>query len=170
MRWGQGASTSLKLPKHWTSIEIGFTIICRWIGKRYWSCYGTNWHWRRLGSRFSLKSVISNCLSERVQSDCMCMAYDASMGIERRKGTTVRRHPGATTRQTDTGGLWVDPSETWEWERIGRFISFVLSHSRYKYVEWLDRQFTIKDTVLCHENVFRFFGGMTYSLQLITAI
>lgn len=46
-------------------------------------------------------------------------------------------------------------------ESIGRFISFVLSHSRYKYVEWLDRPFTVKDMVRCHENAFRFFGGMT---------
>lgn len=46
-------------------------------------------------------------------------------------------------------------------ESVGRFISFVLSHSRYKYVEWLDRPFTVKDMVRCHENAFRFFGGMT---------
>ena len=40
------------------------------------------------------------------------------------------------------------------------FISFVLSHSRYKYVEWLDRPFTTKDTIRSHENGFRHFGGM----------
>lgn len=41
------------------------------------------------------------------------------------------------------------------------FISFVLSHSRYKYVEWLDRPFTTKDVVKAHENAFESFGGMT---------
>lgn len=40
------------------------------------------------------------------------------------------------------------------------FITFVLSHSRYKYVEWLDRPFTTKDAIRCHENAFHFFGGM----------
>ena len=40
------------------------------------------------------------------------------------------------------------------------FISFVLSHSRYKYIEWLDRPFTTKDTIRSHENAFRHFGGM----------
>jgi len=40
------------------------------------------------------------------------------------------------------------------------FISFVLSHSRYKYLEWLDRPFTTKDTIRSHENAFRHFGGM----------
>ena len=40
------------------------------------------------------------------------------------------------------------------------FISFVLSHSRYKYLEWLDRPFTTQDTIRSHENAFRHFGGM----------
>lgn len=40
------------------------------------------------------------------------------------------------------------------------FITFVLSHSRYKYVEWLDRPFTTRDTIRCHEKAFQFFGGI----------
>lgn len=40
------------------------------------------------------------------------------------------------------------------------FITFVLSHSRYKYVEWLDRPFTTRDTIRSHEKAFQFFGGM----------
>ena len=40
------------------------------------------------------------------------------------------------------------------------FISFVLSHSRYKYLEWLDRPFTTQDTIRSHKNAFRHFGGM----------
>lgn len=44
------------------------------------------------------------------------------------------------------------------------FISFVLSHSRYKYVEWLDRPFTTKDVIRTHENAFEFFGGIPYEL------
>jgi len=42
------------------------------------------------------------------------------------------------------------------------FIAFVLSHSRYKYVEWLDRPFVTVDVVRMHENAFKFFGGMPY--------
>ncbi|WP_268766484.1 DDE-type integrase/transposase/recombinase [Heyndrickxia sporothermodurans] len=41
------------------------------------------------------------------------------------------------------------------------FITFVLSHSRYKYVEWLDKPFTTRDTIHCHEKAFQFFGGIT---------
>src|SRR5690606_2470374 len=32
------------------------------------------------------------------------------------------------------------------------FIAFVLSHSRYKYVEWLDRPFRTSDMIRMHEN------------------
>lgn len=39
------------------------------------------------------------------------------------------------------------------------FIGFVLAHSRYKYVEWLDRPFTTQDVVRTHENAFCYFGG-----------
>ena len=41
------------------------------------------------------------------------------------------------------------------------FISFVLSHSRFKYVEWLDRPFITRDVLRCHENAFQMFGGIT---------
>lgn len=44
------------------------------------------------------------------------------------------------------------------------FITFVLSHSRYKYVEWLDRPFTVKDVVSTHERAFQYFGGMPNEL------
>lgn len=44
------------------------------------------------------------------------------------------------------------------------FISFVLSHSRYKYVEWLDRPFTTKDVIRTHENAFQYLGGIPYEL------
>lgn len=40
------------------------------------------------------------------------------------------------------------------------FITFVLSHSRFKYVEWLDRPFTTKDVIECHERAFQYWGGM----------
>jgi len=42
------------------------------------------------------------------------------------------------------------------------FIAFVLSHSRYKYVRWLDRPFTTHDVVMMHENAFEFYGGIPY--------
>src|SRR5699024_3947482 len=39
-------------------------------------------------------------------------------------------------------------------------IAFVLSHSRLKYKEWLDRPFTTRDVIRTHENAFRYFEGI----------
>lgn len=58
------------------------------------------------------------------------------------------------TKQTTTSGK----------EMKMYFISFVLSNSRYKYVEWLDRPFTTKDVIRTHENAFEFFGGIPNEL------
>ena len=44
------------------------------------------------------------------------------------------------------------------------FITFVLSHSRYKFVEWLDRPFTTKDVIRSHEHAFLAFGGIPYEI------
>lgn len=40
------------------------------------------------------------------------------------------------------------------------FIAFVLSHSRFKYVEWLDRPFRTTDVIRMHEEAFHYFEGM----------
>lgn len=38
---------------------------------------------------------------------------------------------------------------------------FILSHSRFKYVEWLDRPLRTDDLIQMQENAFHYFGGMT---------
>lgn len=66
--------------------------------------------------------------------------------------------------------IQVDWGETWQ-ETVTNekvklyFICFVLGHSRYKYVEWLDRPFKTTDAIRCHEQAFRFFGGMTKEIM-----
>lgn len=40
------------------------------------------------------------------------------------------------------------------------FISFVLSHSCYKMVMWLDRSFTTSDVLWAHEKAIEILGGM----------
>ncbi|SFB20014.1 hypothetical protein SAMN04488072_109134 [Lentibacillus halodurans] len=40
-------------------------------------------------------------------------------------------------------------------------IAFVLSHSRYKYVEWQETPFTTRDVLRCHENAFEYYEGIT---------
>ncbi len=41
-------------------------------------------------------------------------------------------------------------NEHHQWKTL-RFIAFVLSHSRYKYVEWLDRPYTTQDVIASHD-------------------
>lgn len=41
------------------------------------------------------------------------------------------------------------------------FVGFVLSHSRFKYVEWLNRPFRTEDLIHMQENAFQHFGGIT---------
>jgi transposase len=41
------------------------------------------------------------------------------------------------------------------------FITFVLSHSRYKYVQWQETPFTTMDVIAAHEQVFEYFEGVT---------
>lgn len=40
------------------------------------------------------------------------------------------------------------------------FIAFVLSNSRQKYVEWLNRPYTTADLIRAHENCLQYYGGM----------
>jgi len=70
----------------------------------------------------------------------------------------VQELPPGQQIQVDFGAVRVNAEDGTE--KPMRFIAFVLSHSRYKYVEWLDRPFRVADMVRCHENAFRFFGGM----------
>lgn len=59
----------------------------------------------------------------------------------------------------------VDFGQCWQLNKQGQsvklyVVAFVLSHSRYKYMEWLDHPFTTRDLIEAHENAFREFGGI----------
>lgn len=80
--------------------------------------------------------------------------------------TTIKRDYESVEEQPVGKQIQVDWGETKQ-KTIHKkevklyFIAFVLAHSRYKYMEWQDRPFTTQDTIRCHENAFRFFGGRT---------
>lgn len=65
--------------------------------------------------------------------------------------------------------MQVDFGQTWQETPNKRkvklyFIAFVLSHSRYKYMEWLDRPFTTRDVINAHENAFCWFEGIPHEI------
>ncbi|MBT2580869.1 IS21 family transposase [Bacillus sp. ISL-8] len=83
--------------------------------------------------------------------------YQIPKILQTRKYEAIPDPPMGHQAQVDFGTCTVTKENTvirlW-------FITFVLAHSRYKYVEWLDRPFTIKDVIHTHETAFKFFGGM----------
>ena len=61
--------------------------------------------------------------------------------------------------QVDFGELTVDTSSG---GRQKLYVAgFILSHSRFKYVEWLDRPLRTADLIRMQDNAFHYFGGMT---------
>ena len=61
--------------------------------------------------------------------------------------------------------IQVDFGEKWMKNIAGirqkvRFVAFVLSNSRFKYVQFQDRPFTSVDLVRCCQDCFRYMGGM----------
>ncbi|WP_347548681.1 IS21 family transposase (plasmid) [Pseudalkalibacillus hwajinpoensis] len=66
--------------------------------------------------------------------------------------------PRGLQAQVDFGQTIVEDAERKKHRLY--FIAFILSHSRYKYVEWLDRPFRTTDVIHTHEKAFQYFGGM----------
>jgi transposase len=83
--------------------------------------------------------------------------YSIPKVIQVREYQVVEEMPMGKQVQVDFGEITVQKTNG------GRqklwFIAFVLSHSRYKYVEWLDRPFTTRDVIQCHEAAFHYYGG-----------
>lgn len=88
--------------------------------------------------------------------------YHIPNSVYTRDYMAVDELPAGQQAQVDWGELTVKNSNKKDVTLY--FVTFVLSHSRYKYVEWLDRPFTTRDAIRCHENAFHYFGGMPEEL------
>ncbi|WP_274856642.1 DDE-type integrase/transposase/recombinase [Bacillus methanolicus] len=88
--------------------------------------------------------------------------------IRVRTHEAVEELPMGQQVQVDWGEIIIKNSENKDVKLY--FITFVLSHSRYKYVEWLDRPFTTRDTIRCHEKAFQFFGECQRKSYMIKII
>lgn len=85
--------------------------------------------------------------------------YHIPKVLSSRQYSTVPELPMGQQIQVDFGQTRV-LTTSGEYKRL-YLIGFVLAHSRYKYIEWLDRPFRTTDLIRMHENAFRFYGGMT---------
>jgi len=85
--------------------------------------------------------------------------YDIPRSKHTRDYEAVEDPPMGQQMQVDMGEKWVYKAD--EITRVKLYlIAFVLSHSRYKYVEWFDRPLTTADLVAAHENAFQYFEGI----------
>lgn len=85
--------------------------------------------------------------------------YQIEKTDEPREFEAVDEQPPGKQMQVDWGQTFQKKTDGKEAKLY--FIAFVLSHSRQKYMVWQDRPFTTKDTILCHEKAFQYYGGMT---------
>ncbi|WP_163527242.1 IS21 family transposase [Halobacillus ihumii] len=85
--------------------------------------------------------------------------YHIPKVLNKRHFEALQELPRGKQMQVDFGELKV---KTTDGKTIKIYvIAFVLSHSRYKYVEWQEKPFTTRDVLRCHENAFEFYGGIT---------
>lgn len=64
--------------------------------------------------------------------------------------------------QVDMGQIWLKDSNG---RRVCVYcFAMVLSHSRYKFVYWIDKPFTTASFIEAHEKAFAFFGGRTQEI------
>ncbi|MBU9713440.1 IS21 family transposase, partial [Bacillus tamaricis] len=89
-------------------------------------------------------------------------AYHIPKVLSEREFSAVPDLPMGLQIQVDFGQIRL-PTTDGKYKRL-YFIGFVLAHSRYKYVEWLDRPFRSNDLIRMHENAFRFYGGMSIEI------
>jgi transposase len=115
-------------------------------------------------------SQISDWLEERYQVQSVGDSTVRSYVKELREHyhlpkTTIKRVyeaipelPPGKQLQVDFGEITVRTTE--KKKKKVYVIAFVLSHSRMKYAEWLDRPFTTQEVLRTHENAFAFYGGL----------
>lgn len=79
--------------------------------------------------------------------------------LQKRTYEAIEELPMGKQMQVDFGETKV---KTREGSLIKLYaIAFVLSSSRFKYIEWQGTPFTTRDVIRTHEHAFHYFGGMT---------
>lgn len=110
-----------------------------------------------LQEKLDVKTVAENTVRNYV-NDLRDKYHIPKVIVERMYGT-VEELPMGKQMQVDFGEQFVY-NEIGEKKKL--FVAgFILSHSRFKYAEWIDRPLRTSDLIRMQENAFRYFGGMT---------
>src|SRR5699024_4669051 len=112
-----------------------------------------------LREKLDVHSVAENTVRNYVND--LRDKYHIPKAIVERMYGTVEELPMGKQMQVDFGETFVHNAFG---ERKKLFVAgFILSHSRFKYTEWMDRPLRTSDLIRMQENAFRYFGGMTRS-------
>lgn len=110
-----------------------------------------------LQDKFNIQSISENTVRNYVNH--LREKYHIPKITASRVYGAVDELPMGKQMQVDFGEIMVDTSSG---ARQKLYVAgFILSHSRFKYVEWLDRPFRTHDLIRIQENAFHYFGGMT---------
>ena len=131
-------------------------IILGWLKKYPDISSAQVYDWLKEKQNISEEDIAENTTRNYVNE--LRIAYHIPKVSEQRVYEAVPDSPMGFQAQVDFGQDLVTANDGTR-KRL-YFIGFVLSHSRYKYIEFLDRPFRTTDLVRCHENAFEFFGGM----------
>ncbi len=110
-----------------------------------------------LQERLMIKSVAENTVRNYVND--LRDKYQIPKETTGRIYGTVNELPMGKQMQVDFGEIYIF-TKSGQKKKL-YLAGFVLSHSRYKYVEWIDRPLRTDDLIRMQENAFRYFGGMT---------
>lgn len=109
-----------------------------------------------LQERLDVTTVAENTVRNYVND--LRDKYNIPKVIVTRMYGTVEELPMGKQMQVDFGEIFVFNGLG---EKKKLYVAgFILSHSRFKYVEWLDRPLRTTDLIRIQENAFRYFGGM----------
>jgi len=131
-------------------------VIVGWLKKYPDMSSAQVYDWLKENQGLSKENIVENTTRNYVNE--LRAAYHIPKVYEQRVYEAVPDSPMGFQAQVDFGQDLVTCNDGTR--RRLYFIGFVLSNSRYKYIEFLDRHFHTRDLVRCHENAFEFFGGM----------
>lgn len=83
--------------------------------------------------------------------------YQLPKQVHQRQYEAIPDPPMGEQAQIDFGQIWVTTENK---HRIKLYVvAFVLSHSRYKYMEWWDHPYRTEEVIQAHEHAFQHFSG-----------
>jgi transposase len=117
--------------------DLSASQICDWLEEKQYGEY----------SESTVRRYVKNLRDE----------FNIPKTVNTRSYEAIPDPPMGEQAQIDFGQVWVTKPDG---NRLKLYVvAFVLSNSRFKYMEWWDHPYNAGDVIQAHENAFRYFGG-----------